>query len=119
MLLATGAHIRALSNIARCVRQRTDAGDSVGDHADTIDHSREEPTVIPTPTPNGAFRQSVAPDQDAAEADERCLLAELSIIRGGHWYYYDGYRYERLSDAVAYAQLMQGRMRRSSSSAAS
>jgi hypothetical protein len=79
----------------------------------------EEPTVITTPTPNGVFQQSVAPVQDAAEADERCLMAELSIIRGGHWYYYDGYRYERLSDAVAYAQVVQGRTRRSGSSAAS
>jgi hypothetical protein len=46
-------------------------------------------------------------------------MAELSIIRGGHWYYYDGYRYERLSDAVAYAQVAQGRTRRSGPSAAS
>ena len=75
--------------------------------------------MISTPTANGAFEQCVAPYQDAAEADERCLMAELSIIRGGRWYYYDGYRYERLSDAVAYAQLVQGRARRSSSSAAS
>jgi hypothetical protein len=75
--------------------------------------------VISTPTANGAFQQCVAPDQNTAEADERCLMAELSIIRGGHWYYYDGYRYERLSDAVAYAQLVQGRTRRSGSSAAS
>ena len=74
--------------------------------------------MITTPTADGAHEQCAAPDQDAAEADERCLLAELSIIRGGHWYYYDGYRYERLSDAVAYAQLVQGRTRRSGSSAA-
>jgi len=74
--------------------------------------------VITAPTADGAQKQSAAPDQDAAEADERCLLAELSIVRGGHWYYYDGYRYERLSDAVAYAQLVQGRTRRSGSSAA-
>ena len=79
----------------------------------------EKPTVITTPTPNGVFKQRVAPDQDAAEADERCLMAELSIIRGGYWYYYDGHRYERLSDAVAYAQLGQGRTRRSGSIAAS
>ena len=75
--------------------------------------------MITTPTVNGGFKQCVAPDQDAAEADELCLMAELSIIRGGHWYYYDGYRYERLSDAVAYAQLVQGRTRRSNSPAAS
>ena len=64
--------------------------------------------MITAPTPSGVFKQHVAPDRDAAEADERCLMAELSIIRGGHWYYYDGYRYERLSDAVAYAQVAQG-----------
>ena len=86
---------------------------------ETIDHSREDLTVITTPTPNGVSTQCTAPDQDAAEADERCLMAELSIIRGGHCYYYDGYRYDRLSDAVAYAQLVQGRPRPSGSSAAS
>jgi hypothetical protein len=75
--------------------------------------------VITTPTPDGVSTQGAVRDEAAAEADERCLMAELSIIRGGHWYYYDGYRYERLSDAVSYAQLVQGRMRRSSSSAAS
>jgi hypothetical protein len=78
----------------------------------------EEPTVSTTPTANGASTQGAVRDPAAAEADERCLMAELSIIRGGHWYYYDGYRYERLSDAVAYAQLVQGRTRRSSSPAA-
>ena len=75
--------------------------------------------MITTPTPNGVFKQGAAPDPNAVEADERCLMAELSIIRGGHWYYYDGYRYERLSDAVAYAQLVQGRARRLGSSAVS
>jgi hypothetical protein len=45
-------------------------------------------------------------------------MAELSIVRGGYYYYYDGYRYDRLSDAIAYAQLVQGRTRRSGSSAA-
>jgi hypothetical protein len=84
-----------------------------------IDHSREEPTVIATPIPNGVSTQCAAPDQDAAEADERCLMAELSIVRGGYCYYYDGYRYDRLSEAVAYAQLVQGRPRRSGSAAAS
>jgi hypothetical protein len=78
----------------------------------------EEPTVTNTPTTNGVSTQGALRDPAAAEADERCLMAELSIIRGGHWYYYDGYRYERLSDAVAYAQFVQGRTRRSSSPAA-
>jgi hypothetical protein len=86
---------------------------------ETIDHSREEPTVIATPIPKGVSAQCAAPDQDAAEADERCLMAELSIVRGAYCYYYDGYRYDRLSDAVAYAQLVQGRTRRSGSTAAS
>ena len=71
------------------------------------------------PIPDGVPTQGAVKDQAAAEADERCLMAELSITRGGHCYYYDGYRYERLSDAVAYAQLVQGRTRRSGSSAAS
>lgn len=75
--------------------------------------------MITTPIPNGISKQYTAPDECAAEADERCLMAELSIIRGGHCYYYDGYRYERLSDAVAYAQLVQGRKHRSGSSVAS
>ena len=73
--------------------------------------------MIPTPTPNSNSTHEAAPGPDAA-ADERCLMAELSIIRGGYCYYYDGYRYDRLSDAVAYAQLVQGRTRRSGSSAA-
>ena len=81
--------------------------------------AREDLTVIPTPIPNSVSTQGAVQDQNSAEADERCLMAELSIIRGGHWYYYDGYRYERLSDAVAYAQVVQGCARRSGSSAAS
>ena len=75
--------------------------------------------MIPTPVVNDYSTHEALQSSDAAEADERCLMAELSIIRGGHWYYYDGYRYERLSDAVAYAQLVQGRTRRSGPSAAS
>jgi len=75
--------------------------------------------MIPTPVVNDDSTHEALQSSDAAEADERCLMAELSIIRGGHWYYYDGYRYERLSDAVAYAQVVQGRAHRSGSSAAS
>jgi hypothetical protein len=44
-------------------------------------------------------------------------MAELSIIRAGRHYLYDGYRYERLSDAVAYAQVVQGYKRRAAASA--
>jgi hypothetical protein len=72
--------------------------------------------VIPTPTPNGNFTHEAAPGPDAA-ADERCLMAELSIIQAGHHYFHDGYRYDRLSDAVWHAQIVQGRTRRPGSSA--
>ena len=68
--------------------------------------SREETTVIPTPLPVDDATQ------DAKQADERCLMAELSIIRVAGHYFYDGYRYARLSDAVAYAQVVQGYKRR-------
>jgi hypothetical protein len=55
--------------------------------------------------------------QDAKQADECCLMAELSIFRAGRHYFYDGYRYARLSDAVAYAQVVQGYARRARPSA--
>ena len=49
-----------------------------------------------------------AEDKDAATIDCSRLMAEFSIVHGGRYYYYDVYRYERLADAVAYAQLVQG-----------
>jgi hypothetical protein len=71
------------------------------------------PTLIPNhDSPPVATR-------DAELADESCLMAELSIFRAGRHYFYDGYRYERLSDAVAYAQLVQGHMRRAGPTATS
>jgi hypothetical protein len=80
--------------------------------------------VIPTPTPNGNFTHEAAPGPDAAADErclmaelERCLMAELSIIQAGHHYFHDGYRYDRLSDAVWHAQSVQGRTRRPGSSA--
>ena len=67
--------------------------------------SSEDATVIP----------HVTPDSDATKGakrdDERCLMAELSIIEAGRHYFYDGYRFDRLSDAVAYAQVVQGHAR--------
>jgi hypothetical protein len=48
-----------------------------------------------------------AQDKDAATIDSVHLMAEFSIVHGGRYYYYGGYRYERLADAVAYAQLVQ------------
>ena len=61
--------------------------------------------MIPPPSNDDAT-------QAAQQADERCLMAELSIIRAGRHYFYDGFRYARLSDAVAYAQVVQGYARR-------
>jgi len=45
------------------------------------------------------------------DAERNRLMTEWSIVRQGRHYHYDGYRYERLADAVAYAQL--GRARQS------
>jgi hypothetical protein len=78
---------------------------------EAILRSREESNVIPTRIP---IEDST---QDAKQADERCLMAELSIVRAGRHYVYDGCRYERLSDAVAYAQVVQGHTRRALASA--
>jgi hypothetical protein len=70
----------------------------------------EDPTVMPTPIPNDST-QGAARDPDAAAADECQLMAELSIIRDGRQYLYDGYCYDRLSDALAYAQRVRGQAR--------
>lgn len=59
----------------------------------------EDPTVIPTPIPND-------------NSTESRLIAELGIIRGGRHYFYDGYSYDRLSDAIAYARLVRGQAHR-------
>jgi hypothetical protein len=66
--------------------------------------------MTPTLTPNHDSTHDSA--HDAELADESCVMAELSIFRVGRRYFYDGYRYERLSDAVAYAQFVQGRAQR-------
>jgi hypothetical protein len=47
---------------------------------------------------------------DAADAgDRRRLMSAFSIDYDGRHYRYNGYRYDRLADAVAYAKLMQSR----------
>jgi hypothetical protein len=46
------------------------------------------------------------PTQPADEADSSRLMAELSIEHEGRYYHFGGHRYERLEDAVAYAQLV-------------
>jgi hypothetical protein len=72
--------------------------------------SNEDPTVIPTSIANDAT-QGAAPGPYPAAGDECQLMAELSIIRDGRQYLYDGYCYDRLSDAVAYARLGRGHTR--------
>jgi hypothetical protein len=52
------------------------------------------------------------------EAESRRLMAELSIAHAGRYYHYGGYRYERLADAVAYAQLVCGQPSQQRDSAA-
>jgi hypothetical protein len=49
-----------------------------------------------------------AQDGDAAEVERRRLTSELSLVEGGRYYHYC-YHDERLTDAVAYAQLLQSR----------
>lgn len=66
--------------------------------------------MIPTSIPNDAT-QGAAPGPCAAAGDECQLMAELSIIRDGRRYLYDGYCYDRLSYAVAYARLGRGHTR--------
>lgn len=47
---------------------------------------------------------------DAANAgDRRRLMSAFSIDYDGRHYRYNGYRYDRLADAVSYAKLMQSR----------
>jgi hypothetical protein len=90
------------------VRQRTDGDGSIGEDACAILQSREDPTVIPRPIPSDDSTQRAQQEVRAPTADETRLMAELSIIRGRRHYFYDGYSYDRLSDAIAYAQLVRG-----------
>lgn len=67
--------------------------------------------MIPTQIPNDHSTQLSSHGADAVTAHESRLMAELSIVRGGRHYFYDGYSYDRLSDAIAYAQLVRGQTR--------
>lgn len=57
---------------------------------------------------NSTFISTTDTDQDDTDENRR-LMAELSIAPAGRYYAYAGYRYERLADAVAYAQLIRAR----------
>jgi hypothetical protein len=48
----------------RSVRQRTDGDDSVGEDACAILHSREDPTVIPTPLQDDSSSRARAETQE-------------------------------------------------------
>jgi hypothetical protein len=67
--------------------------------------------MIPTQISIDDSTQLSAHGADAVTADESRLMAELSIVRGGRHYFYDGYSYHRLADAIAYAQLVRGQTR--------
>ncbi|MBB6092482.1 hypothetical protein HNQ60_001360 [Povalibacter uvarum] len=45
-------------------------------------------------------------------AENAHLMTELSIVRDGRYYRYEGYCYERLADAVAYAAVVRARQAR-------
>lgn len=53
----------------------------------------------------------VANDSTASanEGEVSRLIHEMSIAHHGRHYYFDGYRYERLEDAVSYARLVRVR----------
>lgn len=57
---------------------------------------------------NSTFISTTDTDQEDT-AENRRLMAELSIAPAGRDYAYAGDRYERLADAVAYAQLIRAR----------
>ena len=52
-----------------------------------------------------AIGQGLSVDVD----DECMLMAEYAISNEGRGYFYNGYHYDRLADAVAYAKLMRSR----------
>jgi hypothetical protein len=60
----------------------------------------------------GAMNSTLT-DTDSTDATEvggsSLLMAKLSIRHHGRYYHFDGYRYERLADAIAYAQLVRAR----------
>jgi hypothetical protein len=58
-------------------------------------------------TSNASVRTGLAPDD--LDDDGRRLMSAFSIHYDGRRFRYNGYRYDRLADAVAYAGLMQSR----------
>ena len=53
---------------------------------------------------------ALSAEREAISAsDSNLLMTEFSIVHAGRYYHYDGYRYEHLEDAVAYAQVVRSR----------
>ena len=48
-----------------------------------------------------------ARSEAASALDSERQMTEFSIVRAGRYYYYEGYRYERLDDAIAFAQVVR------------
>jgi hypothetical protein len=48
-------------------------------------------------------------DERTAVNDDDAEMSALLIVRFGRHYHFDGYRYDRLADAVAYAHIVRGR----------
>src|SRR5580765_1283782 len=63
----------------------------------------------------GYLARELDPDwmQIDVAVDERArLMSEFSIHHDGRHYVFEGYRYDRLADAVSYARLMRARSQR-------
>lgn len=69
------------------------------------------------PTNSDDSTDETAHHDRANAVDSDRLMAEFSIIRSGRYYWFDGYRYEHLEDAVAYAQVIRARRQASRANA--
>lgn len=61
------------------------------------------------PTNSDDWTDETVHDDRTNAVDSDRLMAEFSIIQSGRYYWFDGYRYEHLVDAVAYAQVARAR----------
>jgi len=58
-----------------------------------------------------SISENTQPDRSHALDRDR-LMAEFSIVQYGRYYWCEGYRYERLEDALAYVQVVRARKSR-------
>lgn len=59
--------------------------------------------------PDDDFSTPAARSEAASALDRERQMREFSISRAGRYYCFEGYLYERLADAVAYAQVVRSR----------